>query len=722
MQTPAPHKSSPSPGAPQLRRTGTARSKYTLRACQECRRRRAKCDGHKPSCSRCLDRGLDCVFSTNIDHRGSAPRSYVSLLQNRISLLEQVLQIHSIDVDLSLAQVAAQNHGLNDEPPRGSQLSSPSDAELQHDPGSTPYSQDALGGPEYRGCDAPFFGATSGRLDLSTNLDTRLSDRNSEPNPDSTHHLAIAPRPSIQSQAEVCPQPRTRHTPHYRSVELQEHLIDVYFEWEQPWLQVVDEALFRDSRRNNGRYYSALLLDCMLALASRYSERTEARSDPRDPNTAGMIFIKAAESRLQSELTWPRITTVQSLAIMAIFYVAVGSDAAGWLHHGMAIRLILDMGLNIDPTTETGLSRLLDVELQLRRQIYWSLYCSDKLWASYTGRICTMLDSQGSVPLMESTLPSNGLHEPSSLSDPKKIFLALFLRFFSTQCQILERVLTNLYAPKGLEKTQERCLFFDNCFLDLQSWFFALPKELKAGPDQPNASPHVYLLNMCFHTCIILLAKPFLPKRSTSTELDLAPDSNREQLALGCCRQASKDICYLSNRYRAAFGSFRRSPLTATHCTLTAALMALFLTDGNRGDLTCCVTTLGELADSWTPAKRYWQTLSRVLRDNQVPKASQTRKETAKSGVTRHDVDVGGLAGISEGSCPVGLPLDMSSQWAGPMDSRVPQFADDVLEVSSVLDFSQLDLDQLDLSPLVLPFDYMGYNAPSFDFQWFPQN
>lgn len=71
----------------------------------------------------------------------------------------------------------------------------------------------------------------------------------------------------------------------------------------------------------------------------------------------------------------------------------MGSDAAGWLYHGMASRLIVDMGINIDSTSVTGSAVLRPEEIQLRRQVYWALYCSDKLFASYTGRICTMLVS-----------------------------------------------------------------------------------------------------------------------------------------------------------------------------------------------------------------------------------------------------------------------------------------------------------------------------------------
>jgi hypothetical protein len=74
-------------------------------------------------------------------------------------------------------------------------------------------------------------------------------------------------------------------------------------------------------------------------------------------------------------------------------FQAMGSDAAGWLHQGMANRLALDMGFNMDPAVLAGAVALPAIEIELRRQIYWALYCHDKLSASYTGRVCTLLVS-----------------------------------------------------------------------------------------------------------------------------------------------------------------------------------------------------------------------------------------------------------------------------------------------------------------------------------------
>lgn len=102
--------------------------------------------------------------------------------------------------------------------------------------------------------------------------------------------------------------------------EVEAHLLDLYFVWDNPWFQVVDEALFRDSKSKKGRYYSPLLLHCILACGSRYSDRVEARSDPNDANTAGRPFLDTIEALLQDELKRPNITTIQSLAILSIVY------------------------------------------------------------------------------------------------------------------------------------------------------------------------------------------------------------------------------------------------------------------------------------------------------------------------------------------------------------------------------------------------------------------
>ncbi|CRL22009.1 unnamed protein product [Penicillium camemberti] len=62
-------------------------------------------------------------------------------------------------------------------------------------------------------------------------------------------------------------------------------------------------------------------------------DRAEVRSNPEDPNTAGQLFLELAEVLLHFDLKSPSIITIQSLAMMAILYVATGSDGKGCVEH-----------------------------------------------------------------------------------------------------------------------------------------------------------------------------------------------------------------------------------------------------------------------------------------------------------------------------------------------------------------------------------------------------
>ncbi|EKG20338.1 hypothetical protein MPH_02352 [Macrophomina phaseolina MS6] len=338
----APDQQSDIPAARAIKR------KYTSKACEECRRRRAKvsltacnlpdfpgktdcfefldtitnfnkCDGAKPACTRCTGRGIECHFRFEEDGRRPAPKSYVQLLRNRIEVLERALRANGIDVDAAVAQAIAD----------GGPVVAPS-----ADPNApTSFESEAgASSTQFEELCVAFEGALS--LDESLNFD--------------------------QDDNEV-------QVP----TDLKAELIDNYFTWDGPWFHVVNEELFRKSEPINGR--------------------TELRTNPNDANTAGKAFLEKAEELLQYELKFPNITTVQALSLIGTMYFAIGADAPGWMHHGMGMRLALDLGLNLDAAALSGSHLIPSEELELRRQLYWAMYTNDKLAAGYTGRVCTML-------------------------------------------------------------------------------------------------------------------------------------------------------------------------------------------------------------------------------------------------------------------------------------------------------------------------------------------
>ncbi|KAM5352666.1 hypothetical protein ACJ41O_005388 [Fusarium nematophilum] len=645
------------------------------------------CDAKKPACSRCQSRKIQCEYATDDDNRGTAPKSYVRLLQARIKLLETVLWLHSIDVDGSIAQLSAQNPEPLACLSAAAHASSSAFKELCTDIEGALYTDERSNFES--GGEARFFGPASGRLDFDT-LTSELSLLALEESPSSSKD-GLQGHPQKPENSVV-------------SGDITSHLIDLYFEWEQPWCQVVDETLFRQSMKDGGRYFSPLLLNCILAMGSRYTDLLAVRTDPDDVNTAGRSFLDRAEDLLQADLKSPLITTIQSLAIMAVLYVAIGSDASGWLHHGMAIRLVLDMGLNFDSSFLTGSSSLPPEEAGLRRQIYWALYCTDKLWASYTGRVCTMLDSQGMVALPMAS-PSEGQRQSAPSASPRRRIIISFHRSLSQHCQILEKIMLNLYAPKKPAHEAQRRNFFDYCLLELKGWMYSLPLDLKidrtTSAGGGNSFPQAYILNMVYHTSVILLTKPFLPKTKPSKS-PKSEDANDDlaSRASSLSIEAAMEICALGDKYRKTFGSFRRSPITATHCSLSAALVAanahrLGGRDVTKEDRRCvesCIQNLRELSDSWTPSRRFWRTL--------------TGKHESAAVQSRENRDI-----TEPPVRPVLGELGSTRESGNPQeDSRVPFHGDQEGSQNILLDLQGFDTGQLGPQEGYFTHDAFQYN------------
>ncbi|KAL4937366.1 hypothetical protein BDV06DRAFT_215940 [Aspergillus oleicola] len=652
------------------------RGKYTTRACEECRRCRAKCDGSRPACSRCLQWQISCQYSTAEDGRRPAPKAYVDLLRQRIETMERLLERHGIDtrerkVSASETAIQKDTDALIDELTESFEGRLALDEALNFD-----------GDGEMR-----YFGPMSGRLRFKSSS--------------STSSLA---GPSVDDSAIPSPiQPAVMDPVDAITAELgfsrpiQDHLIELYFAWENPWYAVVDKKLFRRDMATGGRYWSSVLHLSMLAVGSRYSHRLDVRSNPDDSNTAGRKFLDHAKPYLHKETERPSLTTVQALVVIGTFSIATGADAACWLHHGMANRLSLDMGLNLDPVGFQETNILLPRETQLRRQIYWALYCHDKMSSLYTGRICSMLDTQGAVKVPDDD------NEASQISDTTRKAFRSLQRAMIRISQIQEKIILSLWAPKLRLKADQRSPFLKSCLLDLKSWLYDLPSELRIDRPTPNNIPQAYTLHMVYHTTRIILARPFLPTKkddssNAQTAIDEATSSTSEitKLALSVSRESARAVCLAGHKFRTVFGSFQQSPITATHCTLSAALVLLGEFEAEaaattaklsnsdsdstgppmtslKNKLKLCLTVFEELGGSWHTARHIAHNLRRLCfsvtsdQSFSVP-AAETKPDGAQN-VFSLEPPLNGGAEITHDAFSMPNPLPNSLELSMPAES-----------------------------------------------------
>lgn len=54
-------------------------------ACEDCRRRKLKCDGGRPKCSNCADSGVECTINPQRTARGPK-KGYIKALRNRVGM------------------------------------------------------------------------------------------------------------------------------------------------------------------------------------------------------------------------------------------------------------------------------------------------------------------------------------------------------------------------------------------------------------------------------------------------------------------------------------------------------------------------------------------------------------------------------------------------------------------------------------------------------------
>lgn len=154
---------------------------------------------------------------------------------------------------------------------------------------------------------------------------------------------------------------------------------------------------------------------------------------------------------------------------------------------------------------------------------------------------------------------------------------------------------------------------------------YDLPPELRLERLDATSFPQTFTLHMVYSTAGILLARPYLipvaasPNSATEPHKTLDAKVRMEiQKADVLLQTSAKQICSTARKYRRVFGSFRRSPITATHCTLSAVLVllrnskprsAVDTTDVpssglNTDDIKLCLEVLDELSTSWDTARR----------------------------------------------------------------------------------------------------------------------
>ncbi|KAK3950548.1 fungal-specific transcription factor domain-containing protein [Pseudoneurospora amorphoporcata] len=351
---PASRRTSSTDGPPQPRQLPGS-------ACEECRKRKLRCDRQRPQCGTCADAGIVCEVNHNRLARGpkkgdlKALRSRIVALERRLSLDPSNLDALSIHGDADLSQQHALPAGSTPPPPPPPGPAS-SDGDLSQLP-SPRGGRGSIWDGDYRA-------HNNGQLSPMT-----------PQIPLSMQNFKFPPSP---------PTPPKRPLIHDL---MRADLDQLYFDRVHPNVPIFNQSrYFALSHHHHHHHTSApsprlCLQYAMWTLAMALSSQFESYRDTLYTETKQMLeSLDMCENTHPSHESPVCIEEIQAWLLLAFYEFSRTNYKRGWVTAGRAFRLVQLARLHeIDSPERAMLQQGEDpVVVEERRRTFWVAYCLDR--------------------------------------------------------------------------------------------------------------------------------------------------------------------------------------------------------------------------------------------------------------------------------------------------------------------------------------------------------
>ncbi|TGO26576.1 hypothetical protein BPAE_0057g00520 [Botrytis paeoniae] len=490
------------------------RQKVTT-ACDPCRGRKVKCDGHQPSithqlmCGPCEKRSksVSCTWATDFSRAPSASADYIRRLEDQLKLLEarnsQGSQIspsnnpssNSASEDLSAETISSHGATTSASPASATWLS------------TVPWEEyPSMNTPEmstnqWQSNSAPTIspGLVPSFQELSKSIDTMCTSSNRPSHNivvDHNHGTGVIENPFAQSFMQEVEKlvaekigeasthasnvlgfdlniPSSRiptHESQQRNLdytlpsrEQADSLLTSYFENVHVLYPFLDKL---ELREEYGRIWRCdnyttdqrslvCLINSVFAISSRQTRTTVSNHE----NMAA-IFCRRAQEFLNIQDC--SVRSVQSYLLLALYFQSIGESRTCWLYVGNAIRTAQMLELHLPETSE----RI--VKTQARdslRKAWHSCVLMDREVSMLYGRPC-MIDPQAAatipLPLLVEEDNYQQRHSEGSITEKPQTYTADFYKSGLELYDILYTVLLDLRHSKSNSNLKKGCCTSEN--------------------------------------------------------------------------------------------------------------------------------------------------------------------------------------------------------------------------------------------------------------------
>ncbi|KAL6885320.1 fungal-specific transcription factor domain-containing protein [Trichoderma longibrachiatum] len=698
------------------------------RACDECRRKKIKCDGKQP-CTHCSVYSYECTYDKPSNRRRNPAPQYIEALESRLQRAESLLRKFVPDIDLADPSLdpAIQQEFHNRERARAEAAKLRAGHAPEPDPNDTQLTSmiDSIGQldlDEKGGWD--FYGISSGAVFLRRMKENfrgllgpvgkgpflpRPADRTAGLlNLDSTPSIGNSPFSPAPSYPELPPKDVARKLCYY-SLSCATCLVRIvhvpsFYEKFDYIYDRQHEPTSQDDTQFLALFYAVLALGCM------YSNLDDSGSGGvtyRQAIDEGVKYYKIARSLLRDVTECRSLISIQTLVFMILFLQSTANLNTCYSFVGIALRSALRIGLHRHLQHE----RIGNIEQQVRRRVFYVIRQMDIYVSAMLGFPLLLnsedVDQQYPLEIDDEFIRPEGIIQPAPGT-------ASFFQAFNAHTRLMEilgKITKYIYPTKAVGQTVMRGNNPSSTYLisyskikeietDLHNWFERLPEAWRPSPDGPIEVVRVrHLLRFAYAHVQLVLYRPFLHYVSPR----LSQNSRIDELSYACAAAAisvSRNIVHIGleiRKQRVLSGPYWFMLYTEFFSVLSLVFYAIenpekpgsaeVLADARAGR-----QMIADLADKSLSAERVTNTL-KVLFDQlperfdqpQARPSATTKKRTAPGikmpsnnshipvGMSLHRPDES-MRSRSGGMSLYGTSLSRGSM--GSMDSSLAQSLD----------------------------------------------
>ncbi|KAL4897172.1 fungal-specific transcription factor domain-containing protein [Aspergillus ambiguus] len=653
----------------------TQKRRRVTRACDECRRKKIKCDGKQP-CTHCTVYSYDCTYDQPSNRRRNPAPQYVEALETRLHKAEALLRVVLPDINLDdprfdehateqmLAAVKRERQQQQQQQQPEQQQSQPLATTNPPKPGSAPPTDTAAdnsGGDEsllesmvgnsgFLDLDDQghwdYHGHTSGIIFIRRLRKQLGASDISAPTFRSRPQFLESPKSVSESPQDgqlvpthdLPPRDVARRLCHNG---LEDGCSLMRFVHEPSFYAMFDRVYDATPEQYTNEEHSFLpLLYIVMAVGCLFSDDGAGTLDVSGYESAigqGFQFFKAGRQLL--EITDCRdLTSLQAICFMVLFLQSSAKLSTCYSYVGIALRSALRLGLHRSAVS----ANFNPLEQELRKRVFWVVRKMDVYVSTLLGLPQMLsdddIDQEYPLPIDGEFITAEGIRPPP------KDYTALMAgaNAHTRLSNIILKVVKYIYPVKNAQhrsKSDQRYVVSHSKIReierDLQAWMEELPAALRPGTEvSPQLERLRQLLRISYAHVQVVMYRPFLHYVSSGSQARGV--DRRSYACAAACVSVSRNIVHITT------GMHKRALLNGAYwftmyTTYFAILSLLFFVlenpdsptakDGVLKDAMEGKNTLAGLAKKSMAADRCSQSLNCLFKN--LPELLKNRQSVA---------------------------------------------------------------------------------------------